>query len=78
MQHTGHDVIQWHVANKAELLVAATVSALTRAFEEPALSWATSPDRNTGPASGTVIGMLASLTTGSTADFVLVKGGSRG
>lgn len=33
---TGHGAIQWHVASKGELLVAATVGALTRALEEPA------------------------------------------
>lgn len=32
---TGHGAIQWHVANKAELLVAATVGALTPALEKP-------------------------------------------
>lgn len=32
---TGHGAIQWHVANKGELLIAATVAALTRALEEP-------------------------------------------
>ena len=33
---TGHGAIQWHVANKGELLGAATVSALTRALAAPA------------------------------------------
>ncbi len=32
---TGHGAIQWHVANKGELLVAATVTALTRALTTP-------------------------------------------
>ena len=33
---TGHGAIQWHVANKAELLAAATVKALPRALTAPA------------------------------------------
>jgi len=33
---TGHGAIQWHIANKGELLVAATVGALTQALQEPA------------------------------------------
>ncbi|AYG02755.1 TetR/AcrR family transcriptional regulator [Gryllotalpicola protaetiae] len=33
--HTGHGAIQWHVTNKSELLVAATVATLTRALTEP-------------------------------------------
>jgi AcrR family transcriptional regulator len=33
---TGHGAIQWHVANKGELLAAATASALTRALTAPA------------------------------------------
>jgi AcrR family transcriptional regulator len=32
---TGHGAIQWHVANKGEILAAATVGALTPALEEP-------------------------------------------
>jgi AcrR family transcriptional regulator len=32
---TGHGAIQWHVANKEELLVAAAIGALTRALEKP-------------------------------------------
>ncbi|MCF7548617.1 TetR/AcrR family transcriptional regulator [Pseudonocardia sp. WMMC193] len=32
---TGHGAIQWHVANKAELLTAATVGAVTRALDAP-------------------------------------------
>lgn len=32
---TGHGAIQWHVTNKAELLTAATVGALTRALAAP-------------------------------------------
>ena len=33
---TGHGAIQWHVASKGELLVAAAVGALTQALQEPA------------------------------------------
>ncbi|MTD55566.1 TetR/AcrR family transcriptional regulator [Amycolatopsis pithecellobii] len=33
---TGHGAIQWHVANKRELLAAATVAALTPALTSPA------------------------------------------
>jgi AcrR family transcriptional regulator len=33
---TGHGAIQWHIANKGELLAAATVKALTRALTTPA------------------------------------------
>ena len=33
---TGHGAIQWHVATKGELLIAATVGALTPALQEPA------------------------------------------
>jgi len=32
---TGHGAIQWHMTNKAELLTAATVGALTRALTAP-------------------------------------------
>lgn len=33
---TGHGAIQWHIANKGELLIAATVGALTQALQGPA------------------------------------------
>ncbi len=33
---TGHGAIQWHVANKQELLMAATIAALTRSLTTPA------------------------------------------
>jgi AcrR family transcriptional regulator len=33
---TGHGAIQWHVATKAELLMAATANTLTRAYTTPA------------------------------------------